>query len=128
MEYITFAGIGILAAALALVLKQYRAEYGLLLSISAGVMLLVFAMRYVGELAGFIERVSSSLRLPRDFIPVLFKVLGIAYLAQFASDTCRDAGENALAGKVELIGKGAMLAVALPVLEGLLDIISSIVS
>lgn len=127
MEYITFAGIGVLAAVLALVLKQHRAEYGLLLSISAGVMLLMFAMKYVSQITGFIERVSSSLSLPREFIPVLFKALGIAYLTQFASDACADAGETALAGKIELIGKCSMLVVSLPVLEELLDIILSII-
>jgi len=128
MEYIAFAGMAVTAAVLALVLKQHRAEYALILSVSAGVILLVFAMRYVSQLAGFTRSVSSALSLPADFLPVLFKVLGIAYLAQFASDACRDAGENGLASKVELIGKAAMLVAALPVLEGLFDMISAIVS
>jgi len=128
MEYIAFAGMAVTAAVLALVLKQHRTEYALILSVSAGVILLVFAMRYVSQLAGFTRSVSSALSLPADFLPVLFKVLGIAYLAQFASDACRDAGENGLASKVELIGKAAMLAAALPVLEGLFDMISAIVS
>lgn len=128
MEYIAFAGVAIIAAVLAVILKQHRTEYALVLSVSAGVILLVFAMRYVSQLTDFTRSVSSALSLPNDFLPVLFKVLGIAYLAQFASDACRDAGENGLASKVELIGKAAMLAAALPVLEGLLDMISSLIS
>ena len=40
---------------------------------------------------------------------ILFKTLGICFLAQFAADSCRDAGESALASKVELAGRSPFL-------------------
>jgi stage III sporulation protein AD len=48
---------------------------------------------------------------------ILFKTLGLCFLAQFAADSCRDAGENALASKVELAGKLAIVILALPLFE-----------
>ena len=47
----------------------------------------------------------------------MFKTLGICFLAQFAADSCRDAGESALASKVELAGKISILVLSLPLFE-----------
>ena len=48
---------------------------------------------------------------------MLFKALGICYLTQFAADSCRDAGESALAVKAEIAGRIAVLLISLPLLS-----------
>ena len=58
----------------------------------------------------------------------MLKVIGTAYLAQFAADLCRDAGESAVAGKVELAGRVLILALCLPVLMSILEMVGSILS
>ena len=52
--------------------------------------------------------------LPAETGSTLLKALGACWLAQFAADACRDAGEGALASKVELAGKTAVLLLILP--------------
>ena len=56
-------------------------------------------------------------RQPQEYVLVLFKALGICYLTQFAADSCRDAGESALAVKAEIAGRIAVLLISLPLLS-----------
>ena len=63
-----------------------------------------------------------------EIVGTLALVIGVAYLAQFASDLCRDAGEGAVAGKVELAGRVLILALCLPVFAAILELIGSILS
>ena len=51
-------------------------------------------------------------------------MIGVAYLIQFASNICKDAGENALSGKVELVGRVLILSVSVPVILDILDILA----
>ena len=59
----------------------------------------------------------SGVGLSEKYGIILFKSLGVCFLAQFAADSCRDAGENALASKVELAGKISILVLSLPLFE-----------
>ena len=78
----------------------------------------------IRQLSVFVENRPGSFRqvtellqaaaLPGKYALILFKALGLCWLAQFAADSCRDAGESALASKVELAGKTAVLLTTLP--------------
>jgi stage III sporulation protein AD len=57
---------------------------------------------------------------------VLIKIIGIAYLAQFAGEICKDAGESAMAAKVERGGRIMILAAALPAAVTLLDMVAAL--
>ena len=108
------AGAAVTAAVLAVTLRRYHAEYGMLLSILAGVCILAMLLQ---ALPAVMSQISSLLRaasLPEEYALILFKALGLCWLAQFAADSCRDAGEGALASKVELAGKTAVLLTVLP--------------
>ena len=86
----------------------------MLLSILAGVCILAMLLQ---ALPAVMSQISSLLRaasLPEEYALILFKALGLCWLAQFAADSCRDAGEGALASKVELAGKTAVLPTVLP--------------
>ena len=47
------------------------------------------------------------------------------YIAEFASDLCRDAGYQGVAGQIQIFGKISVLAVSVPVLTALLDVIQT---
>ena len=51
---------------------------------------------------------------------MLLRVLGIALVAQFAADTCKEAGLSAAATAVERCGRVVALLQALPLLQSLL--------
>ena len=52
---------------------------------------------------------------------MLLKMLGISYIAEFASGICKDAGYGALGSQIEMFGKLLILAVSAPVLLALLE-------
>ena len=96
-------------------------------SIAAGITLLIVV---VGEITGFVDTVknaAASYGLNSDYIMLIFKVVGIAYIIQLAAQICTDAGESAIASKVELAGRVMILLAAAPTAFSILDMILELV-
>ena len=74
-------------------------------------------LRNISPAVREITTLLSGVGLTQEYGLILFKTLGICFLAQFAADSCRDAGESALASKVELAGKISILVLSLPLFE-----------
>ena len=68
-----------------------------------------------------IRKVQSYIRLDRVYLEILMKMIGITYIAEFASGICRDAGYGSLGGQIEIFGKLSMLAVSMPILLALME-------
>ncbi|HEX2986405.1 MAG TPA: SpoIIIAC/SpoIIIAD family protein [Caproiciproducens sp.] len=117
MNIIGIAGIAIVAAIVAVMIKRYHQEYAIIISIAAGVVILFEIFANVIPAVKQINTLLSSAGLSSEYAGILFKALGICFLAQFAADSCRDAGEGALASKVELAGKIAIVVLSLPLFE-----------
>lgn len=117
MNIIGIAGIAICAAVIAATLRRYHQEYAILVSIAAGIVILLSLLSSISPAIRQINTLLSTAGLEPDYAVILFKTIGICFLAQFAADSCRDAGENALAAKVELAGKLAIVVLALPLFE-----------
>ena len=64
--------------------------------------------------------------LPDTYIAVLWKALGICYVTQLAGDVCRDSREEALCSVVHMAGKIALMVQALPLIRGLMSMISEV--
>ena len=108
------AAAAVVTAILAVTLRRYHAEYGMLLSLLAGVGILAALLAVLPDVLAEVTALLGAARLPGKYAVILFKALGVCWLAQFAADSCRDAGESALASKVELAGKTAVLLLSLP--------------
>ncbi|CAB1247028.1 Stage III sporulation protein AD [Ruminococcaceae bacterium BL-6] len=117
MNIVGIAGIALVSAVIAVMLRRYNQEYAVVVTITAGVIILVQILANIMPAIRQINSLLSSAGLPNEYAVILFKTLGLCFLAQFAADSCRDAGENALASKVELAGKLAIVILALPLFE-----------
>lgn len=121
MENVKIPLICLLAALLAAFLGQYRKEYAILTALAAGTaagaMLLGGIAPVIGRLYSLSEASSLS-----GYYKTAVKALGISYITAFASNTCRDAGQTALAEKAELAGRVAVFLLALPLLETVLKL------
>ncbi|MCI1955498.1 MAG: stage III sporulation protein AD [Oscillospiraceae bacterium] len=117
MNIVGIAGIAVIAAILAAMMRRYHQEYAVVISIMAGIVILFEIFLNISPAIRQISTLLSSAGLTADYALILFKTLGICFLAQFAADSCRDAGENALASQVELAGKIAIVILALPLFE-----------
>lgn len=117
MNIVAIAGIAIVAAIFAAMLKRRNQEYSIILSIAAGVIILFEIFANISPAIKQINTLLAASGLSSEYTVILLKALGVCFLAQFAADSCRDAGESALASKVELAGKIAIVVLSLPLFE-----------
>ena len=117
MNIVGIAGTAIIAAIIAAMLRRYNREYAVVVSIVAGAIILLQIFLNINPAIQQINGLLSASGLSAEYAAILFKSLGICFLAQFAADSCRDSGESALAAKVELAGKITIVVLALPLFE-----------
>ena len=116
MEIAKVIGIGIVGGILAVAVKKTNPELGMQVSIAAGVIVFCLVLGYLAQAVDFIRSFAEQYGALYQGTLVLLKVIGIAYLCEFGVQVLRDAGENALAVKVELAGKVIIFAVTLPLI------------
>lgn len=117
MTVFNIVGIALTAAALAVLLKQYRQDFSMLVGLGAGTLILVMVILKLQPAVAEINSLLSKSGVNPQYVQILLKSLGICFVTQLASDSCRDAGETAVASKVELAGKVCILLLALPLFE-----------
>ncbi len=119
MDILAIVGLAILTAVLAALLRRYHKEYAMLLSVlGGGLILFMVFQNFTPALSSVTDMLSVS-GVSGEYTVILFKTLGVCFLAQFAADACRDAGESSLASKVELAGKVTVILTALPLFEAI---------
>lgn len=126
MDLYVLIGIGLIAAFLAMLLRQYRAELGIAVELACGLLLLLYAVVNLLPVLQELRGITDKGSLPAALLAVVLKVLGVCYLTQFAADLCSDAGETALAGKLTFAGKVMVLVLSLPLFRQLLGIITAL--
>lgn len=126
MDILQIIGLGIVATILIMVVRAHRPEIAIQISILTGI---VIFMLVAGKLSAVIELLNSytkKVNIDPVYITTLLKIIGIAYIAQFGAEICKDAGESAIASKIELAGKVMIVVLAVPILTSLLDLIIKI--
>lgn len=108
----------IIAAVTAAVLKQFKKEYALIVSLAAVIFVVFWLIGQVTPILNRLYILMSDAGMD-GYAGTLMKALGIALLTQLGADSCRDAGESALATKLEIAGRVSILVISLPLLEEL---------
>lgn len=127
MEWIKFMGVGLVGMMSAVLLRQYKPEYAPLISLAAGGIIVVGLISRLQPVFSQLDGALQKAGIASEHILILIKSLGICYVTQLAADSCRDAGESAIASKMELVGKIAVLAMSLPYFTGMLDTVSRLI-
>ena len=121
MTIIQAAVLGITAVALAVQPKPLRQEYSVYLILAAGLVIGFLSISRLELILDTVRAIGSQIRVKNIYLGTLLKMVGITYIAEFASGICRDAGFSALGTQVEMFGKLSILAVSAPVLQALLE-------
>ena len=116
----------LITAFLSVVLRRYQPELSIGVSIVAGIVVLVAILRTLLPTVQTIREMLDGAAVPTVYVGVLFKALGICLLTQIAADTCRDAGESALAAKAEFVGKTMLLVISLPLFREITEVALSL--
>ncbi len=122
------AAIGIVGAVLAVTLQQQKKELALVLTVVVGVLLLWEGSQYLQKVLDGLRQMAADAGIDGDHLKLLFKLLAISYVVEFGSEVCKDAGQQSLAAKIQLSGKLVMAALAMPVFQSLLTLITELLT
>ncbi|MBQ9610250.1 MAG: stage III sporulation protein AD [Lachnospiraceae bacterium] len=113
----------IIAIILALSLKSRNPEISSIISVGLCLVIISVCVDRLNIIINKVKSISSNVDIDKTYIFILLKLIGIAYICEFASGISKDAGYSAVASQIELLGKLTMLMVSLPVLEQVIEII-----
>ena len=125
-EIIKIIGIGLIALIIIIILKQYRPEMAIYISIVAGILILFFAIDKISGIINLLQAISNKTYINQQFLGILLKITGIAFLTEFAVSVCADAGEKAIASKIEIGSKMVIISMSIPIITSLLELITKI--
>lgn len=127
MDITAIAGIGILSAALCVIVRQYKPEMALGISAACGVLILIAVITILSPSVEAIVQLTEAAGLDNGYAAILLKALAVCYITQLSADCCRDAGEAAIATRIELAGKAAIVVISLPVFSSLAELVTKLI-
>ena len=122
---VRIAFLGITGILMALQLKALKPDYSVYLCLGVSLLIFSFVAEKLSVIMDGLAAIQDCLPLKAGYIQTLMKIIGITYIAEFASDLCKDAGYQTIAGQIQIFGKLSVLAVSIPVLTALLDTIQT---
>ena len=126
MEVIRIIGIGLIALIIIILLKQYKPEFAIYISLLTGALIILLLVDQLTGIVNLIQSIAGKANINSQFLALLIKITGIAFLSEFAVSICRDSGEGAIASKIELGSKIIIISMSIPIISSLLEIILEI--
>ena len=120
MSIIQMAGVGVVGTLLALQFKNGKNEYAIYTVIAVSLVLFYGMKDKLESIQETVSTISSMVNINTDYISILLKMIGITYVAEFATGICKDAGYQTIANQIEIFAKLTILTFSMPVLEALL--------
>jgi len=121
MTVITIGIVGIIAVLLAVQFKGVKSEYGTYLAAAAGCFIFFYGVSKLETIMDAMKQLQEFIHINRVYLTTLLKMVGITYIAEFASGICKDAGYSAIGSQIEIFGKLSILAVSMPILLALIE-------
>ncbi|MGI5839011.1 MAG: stage III sporulation protein AD [bacterium] len=121
MDIMQIVGFGIVVTVLLVVLRQERPEMAVQLSVIAGILIFLALVGRISAVLNILENLSLRVNLDSLYFHTVLKIIGIAYVAEFGAQICRDASEGAVASKIEFAGKIMIVILAVPIIGAILE-------
>ena len=119
--------IGFICVVLALILKQYKPEFSLLVSVCGALIIFSMLVSNLKEILNMVFSISSSVSVDGEiFLPVI-KIIGVGYITEFVADIADDSGNRLLSSKIILGGKIAIFTIAIPIVKNLIETILGVI-
>jgi stage III sporulation protein AD len=126
LDIIQVVGIGIVATITIVILRSVMPQFAVYVSIIAGIVIFMMIAGKLSSVINYLDSMSGKFGIDFIYLDVMLKIIGISYIAEFGSEICRDAGESAVASKIELAGKVIIFVLAVPILSSLLQMVFSL--
>ena len=123
MNSIQIALLGVVGTLLALQFKSGKSEYGIYVSLAVSLFLFFWMLSRLEIFVQTVKKIADYIKLDAGQMSILLKMAGVTYVAEFASGICKDAGYQNIAVQIEIFTKLTILAIGMPVLLALLELI-----
>ena len=123
MEIIQIIGLGFVVTLLILIIKQQRPEIAVQLSLALATIIFLMVLGKINVVLNLFRDLAEKANISQMYLNTILKIIGIAYVTEFGAQVCRDAGEGAVAGKIEFAGKVMVMVMAIPIIALVLDTI-----
>ena len=123
MNSIQIALLGVVGTLLALQFKSGKSEYGIYVSLAVSLFLFLCMLSRLEIFVRTVKKIADYIKLDAGQMSILLKMAGVTYVAEFASGICKDAGYQNIAVQIEIFTKLTILAIGMPVLVALLELI-----
>ncbi|MGL5755051.1 MAG: stage III sporulation protein AD [Paraclostridium sp.] len=120
-------GLALVSTILCLIIKKDRPEMAMFIGILTGIMILLSVTYQFNFIIESINELASKANIPTMYISLIIKLIGIAYLMEFAIQICKDCGEGNIAAKLEFGGKIIVMTMSFPILISIIDMILNII-
>lgn len=127
MDIVKIIGVGLIALIIIVIIKQYKPEFAMYVSIASGTIIIFMVLDKVLGIITLLTNLSKKSGINAEYLSILLKITGIAVLTEFAVSICRDAGESAIASKVDFGGKIVVISMSIPIISALLEVILKII-
>ncbi|MEB1806551.1 MAG: stage III sporulation protein AD [Bacillaceae bacterium] len=127
IEIIQIVGLGLITTFLALVVKEQKPIFAFLLTVFVGILIFLFIIDEIVKVVTMLENIAKNANINMIYVQTILKIIGIAYIAEFGAQIAKDAGQAAIASKIELAGKILILVMAIPILTSIIEMIISLI-
>ncbi len=127
MNIIQIVSLALVATFLVIILKQYKPEFAILVSLLACIFIIIFAFEKIQTIINLLNDLIVASGINKTFFEILLKITGIAYVVELASTLCVDAGEKAIASKIEFAGKVLIVTMSVPIITTLVETITEVI-
>ncbi|QOY38779.1 stage III sporulation protein AD [Anaerobacillus isosaccharinicus] len=121
MEIIQIVGLGLITTFLALIVKEQKPIFAFLLTVFVGVIIFIFLIDQIHMIITMLQRIAINANINMVYVQTILKIIGIAYIAEFGAQIAKDAGQGAIASKIELAGKVFILVMAIPIITAIIE-------
>lgn len=121
---IKVALLGIIVVMFCVYFKSKQPEISTALALVCCIFIFSFGITKLEVVTTAINKIQDYVKINNTYVLILFKIVGITYIAEFASGICKDAGYSAIASQIELVGKLSIIAISMPIVLALIDTIN----
>lgn len=122
-EIIQVLAIALISGVILTLMKKEKPEIAIQLSLAVGVVIFIFMLGKITLVIQAVQEIAIRVNISPTYLNIILKIIGITYLASLGIEMCRDAEQNAIAAKIEFAAKIIIIALAIPILMAVMDMI-----
>jgi len=123
VEIVQIVGLGFIVTLLILTIRSQRPEIAVQISLALAAIIFLIVLAKIEVVLNLFRDLADKANISRMYLNTILKIIGIAYITEFGAQVCRDAGEGAVASKIELAGKILVMVMAIPIIALVLETI-----